>query len=230
MKRTILQTSSAFTLLEIMIALGILAVGMSAALGLFAAAAASGRRAEQAVQAAHVADTVFAGIEGRLTMLFDHAALENLTEEQAGLLGLELPSLPLDGGVEDGSSGESDDGMGGGSGSEDDGSEDDGSEGDGSEGDGLDSGEGPGDGGGDPDMSPKVFLAGEEYPDFPDFKVWAILTPLAGQSEQPIAFFCEVHVQWSIKGRKRGQQYRTVLLRRLSKVDIPSLSGLDDDE
>ena len=67
----------------------------------------------------------------------------------------------------------------------------------------------------------KLGLAGEALPRFPDFKVWTLLTPLPGQSEQPIAIFCEVFIRWSEKGRARGVEYRTVLLRRLSQVDIP---------
>ncbi|MDF1661514.1 MAG: type II secretion system protein [Planctomycetota bacterium] len=199
----------AFTLLEIMVSLGILAIGMSAAMGLFTAAAASGRRAEQAVQASMVADTVFSDIESRLTMSYNFSALEALTAEQSEELGLELPVAPEEGAPEGDS-------------------EDDGS---GEMNGGNDSEEGGFDDGGEPpvDNSPRVFLAGEELPEFPGYKVWVILTPLPKQGENPIALFCEVHVQWSNKGRKRGQQYRTVLLRRLSKLDIPSLNGGGDD-
>ena len=223
----------AFTLLEIMISIGILAIGMSAAMGLFTAAAASGRRAEQAVQAAHIADFVFADVESQLTMSFDLTALEALTAEQAEELGVELPAVPespLDdmGGDSAGDSSEDTEEDSDGSGEEQsDGSGEEQSDGD-DLGDGMDGAE---DGESEPDLSPKVLYAGEELPDFPDFKVWTILTPLPGQSDVPVALFCEVYVQWSIKGRKRGQQYRTVLLRRLSKSeDIPSLSGLEDED
>lgn len=209
------RINSGFTLLEIMVSLGILAIGMSAAMGLFTAAAASGRRAEQAVQASLVADTVFSDIESRLTMSYDFSALEALTAEQSEELGLELPAAPEEGLAPEG------DGEGEGN--------------DGSDSGEMDGGDGGQDGGFDNggeaavDNSPRVFLAGEELPEFPGYKVWVILTPLPKQGENPVALFCEVHVQWSNKGRKRGQQYRTVLLRRLSKLDIPALNGGGDE-
>lgn len=194
-----------------MVSIGILAIGMSAAMGLFTAAAASGRRAEQAVQASMVADTVFSDVESRLTISFDFSSLEALTAEQSEELGIDLPvpadELPPESEPEEGSEeGEGED--------MDEGGSDDG---------GFDGGSPPPE-----DLSPRVFLAGEELPEFPGYKVWAILTPLPEQGENPVALFCEVHVQWSNKGRKRGQQYRTVLLRRLSKLDIPALTGGDE--
>lgn len=207
------KAKRAFTLLEIMVSLGILAIGMSAAMGLFTAAAASGRRAEQAVQASMVADTVFSNIESRLTMSFELSSLEALNEEQSEELGLTLP-LPAEeaaspeGDSEEGSEEQNDGEMDG----------DDDSLG----GTGFDGGAPP------EDLSPRVYLAGEELPEFPGYKVWAILTPLPEQGDIPTAIFCEVHVQWSNKGRKRGQQYRTVLIRRLSKLDIPALNGEDE--
>jgi len=208
-----------FTLLEIMVSLGILAIGMSAAMGLFTAAAASGRRAEQAVQASLVADTVFSDIESRLTISFDFSTLQEVSPEQAEELGVDLAALPEEGAEGEGAEEGTEEGEGAMDGSDDGDSDEGGSDG-GFSGDGDAAPE---------DLTPRVFMAEKELPEFPGYKVWAILTPLPGQGENPVALFCEVHVQWSAKGRKRGQQYRTVLLRRLSKLDIPSLNGEDDE-
>jgi prepilin-type N-terminal cleavage/methylation domain-containing protein len=55
-----------FTLLEIMVALGVMAVGISSVFALFAAATALHNRAVDEMNAALMADTVFGNIEARL--------------------------------------------------------------------------------------------------------------------------------------------------------------------
>lgn len=51
--------AAGFTLLEVMVALGVLAIGATAAFGLLVAAASTGRRAEHEVQAALIAENAF---------------------------------------------------------------------------------------------------------------------------------------------------------------------------
>jgi prepilin-type N-terminal cleavage/methylation domain-containing protein len=60
--------SGGFTLLEIIVALGILAVGATTALALLVAAASTGRRAEHHVQAALLADSVIADLSADVTL------------------------------------------------------------------------------------------------------------------------------------------------------------------
>lgn len=147
-----------------MISLGIMAIGMSAALGLFTAAAASGRRAEQLVTAAHTADLAFAEVETRLIQRLELDKLPVMDPELPAKLGLETAG-----------------------------------------------------GGGDT----RVVLDGLSFPESPDVTVWAFLTPLPGQPEPATALFCDVVVQWSSRGKKRGEHFHTVILRRLSAVDLP---------
>ncbi len=55
---------SGFTLLEVVVALGILTVGVSAAISLFAAGTASHRRAVDRIRAIEVSEVVLASLEG----------------------------------------------------------------------------------------------------------------------------------------------------------------------
>ena len=55
-----------FTLLEVIIALGIMTVGMTVAISLFTAATAAHRRAVDRVRAIEVSEQVFASLEGAL--------------------------------------------------------------------------------------------------------------------------------------------------------------------
>lgn len=70
-----------FTLLEIMVALGVMAIGMTAALGLLTAATTTGRRAENHVQASLAADYAFSDMQSKLTNQFNHTKLPSLTPE-----------------------------------------------------------------------------------------------------------------------------------------------------
>jgi prepilin-type N-terminal cleavage/methylation domain-containing protein len=60
-----------FTLLEIIVALGVLAIGATAAFSLFVAGAASGRRAEHEVNAALIAEAVIDDLRDDLTVDLD---------------------------------------------------------------------------------------------------------------------------------------------------------------
>lgn len=63
MRRRLLRDARAFTLLEVIVALGIFAIGATAAFALLVAGAASGRRAEHRVNAALLAEQVFSDIQ-----------------------------------------------------------------------------------------------------------------------------------------------------------------------
>ncbi len=59
-----------FSLLEVIVALGVLAIGATAAFALLVAAAAAGRRAEHNVNAALIAETILNDVQGELTENF----------------------------------------------------------------------------------------------------------------------------------------------------------------
>jgi prepilin-type N-terminal cleavage/methylation domain-containing protein len=59
-----------FSLLEVIVALGVLAVGATAAFSLLVAAAAAGRRAEHNVNAALIAETILNDVQGELNESF----------------------------------------------------------------------------------------------------------------------------------------------------------------
>lgn len=88
-----------FTLLEIIVALGVLAVGASAAFALLVAAAASGRRAEHHVNSALLADTLIDDLKADVTVDLDLTDLplasDVLAELQAqGELPADAPTAP----------------------------------------------------------------------------------------------------------------------------------------
>ncbi|MBX3467951.1 MAG: type II secretion system protein [Planctomycetes bacterium] len=60
-----------FTLLEVLVALGVLAIGATAAFSLLVAAASAGRRAEHQVHAALIADTVLSDLKGDTSLDLD---------------------------------------------------------------------------------------------------------------------------------------------------------------
>lgn len=68
MKRS--RGSMDFSLLEVIVALGVLAVGATAAFSLLVAAAAAGRRAEHSVNAALIAETILNDVQGDLNEQF----------------------------------------------------------------------------------------------------------------------------------------------------------------
>ncbi len=69
------RQENGFTLLEVVIALGILTIGMSVAISLFTAATASHRRAVDRVRAIEISEEVFAALEGSIR---DGATLSEL--------------------------------------------------------------------------------------------------------------------------------------------------------
>ena len=60
------HTENGFTLLEVIVALGIFTVGVSVAISLFTAATAAHRRAVDRVRAIEVSEEVFAALEGSI--------------------------------------------------------------------------------------------------------------------------------------------------------------------
>lgn len=88
-----------FTLLEIMVALGVLAIGASAAFALLVAAASAGRRAEHHVNAALLADTVIDDLKADVTFDLDLSDLPLASavlaeQEQNGPLPPGSPTAP----------------------------------------------------------------------------------------------------------------------------------------
>lgn len=73
-----------FTLLEVMVALGVFAIGASAAMALLVAAASSGRRAEHETQAALLAEGAISDLSGLLVGDVDLAQLEGSTASGSG--------------------------------------------------------------------------------------------------------------------------------------------------
>jgi prepilin-type N-terminal cleavage/methylation domain-containing protein len=65
------RRQNGFSLLEVIVALGVLAIGASAAFALLVAAASAGRRAEHHVNAALLAETILNDIKGELDESFD---------------------------------------------------------------------------------------------------------------------------------------------------------------
>src|SRR5690606_11244115 len=88
-----------FTLLEIIVAMGVLAIGATAAFALLVAAASAGRRAEHQVNAALLADTVIDDLKADLTFDLDLTdlplAAEVIAQRQArGDLPADAPTAP----------------------------------------------------------------------------------------------------------------------------------------
>lgn len=70
-----MRRTRGFTLLEVIVALGVLAIGATAALGLLVAGATAGRRAERHVDAALLAESLISDVRG---YPLDRAALDEL--------------------------------------------------------------------------------------------------------------------------------------------------------
>ena len=75
-----MRRAHGFTLLEVIVALGVLAIGATAALSLLVAGAAAGRRAERHVDAALLAETLLSDVRG---YPLDRAALDELPRDAA---------------------------------------------------------------------------------------------------------------------------------------------------
>lgn len=88
-----------FTLLEIIVALGVLAIGSTAAFALLVAAASAGRRAEHQVNAALLADTIIDDLAANLALDIDLTDLPLATtvlaeRQERGDLPDDAPTAP----------------------------------------------------------------------------------------------------------------------------------------
>lgn len=187
--------STAFTLLEIMVALGIMAVGMTAALGLLTAATTTGRRAENYVQTALAADIAFSEIQSKLTFQFDHKELPTLSPEDRLKL---VPPESNSSAAEDPMASTEDTAT------------------DPTSATGpfvVISPENPLPGYED------FQIWGLITPVIP-----TVTNSAQPDQEHPRAYLAEVHVLWSFKGRRRSAVFHTLLLRRLKFSDLPRRS------
>lgn len=99
MRRVRRSRRAGFTLLEIIVAMGVLAIGATAAFSLLVAAASAGRRAEHQVNAALIADTLIDDLKGDVTLDLDLSdyplASEVIAQRQAmGTLPSDSPTAP----------------------------------------------------------------------------------------------------------------------------------------
>ena len=78
-----MRSERAFTLVEVMVALGVLAIGLTSALALLAAATGAQKRAVDRATSAAIAASALAEAEGRVTAVFDETALPVHPEAQA---------------------------------------------------------------------------------------------------------------------------------------------------
>ncbi len=218
-----LAQRAGFTLLEVIIAMGILAVGATAALALLVSATSTGRRGEHYVNTALIADSVFADIEADLHDGFTLDGLELAVDT--------VPGSPV---ISDGPVG---------------GPKTDGKKKPGGAGGAVkappkkppkapdppkDKDKTP------PDPSPPgaqkapdkqaaddpwanaktYWLKKDQTPKaYPDYKYNVAITAIGGPPDDPWEFLVEVIVRWSDSGKRRSETYQTVLLKKLRQVD-----------
>jgi len=151
-----------FTLLEVMLALGIFAVGATAAFAVLVAAASAERRAANHIHAALIADGVFSEVQADLAP------------------GLTLQDL-VDAAGDDGG---------------------------GAQGDTV------------------WVIKDRQHPVYDAYRYDVALTPVpCGDPNEAWAWFVEVEVRWSERGRGRSAEFKTVLLSQLTYFDNPVAQG-----
>ena len=198
-----------FTLLEVIIAMGVLAVGATTALALLVAATATGRRAEHLVNAAVIADSTFAEVEADLNGAFTLGGLEPVAQVSARSSGLGDGPIravpPIDPRAATGSSGKQ-----------------------GAPPPPRQAKDKPLAVNGPPrafDEDPfatsrSYYLKKDEVAkSFPDYKYDVVLTPIGGPPDDPWEFLVEVVVRWAERGEKRDRLYQTVLLKKITHLD-----------
>jgi prepilin-type N-terminal cleavage/methylation domain-containing protein len=177
-----------FTLVEILIALGVLAFGLVAVLGLMAAATTTHKKAVDRVNAALLADSIMADIDSALTVGFDETKLpvresegeEGGGEEEGPEAGPEPYEEEWPGAREEAGGGVVERAT---------------------------------------EMGPTYILKeGVESLNYPGYRYSVYLTAV-GRAPAP-AFFVEVVVAWSEKGREITETYQTLLLRRVRRSDL----------
>lgn len=209
-----------FTLLETIIAMGILAIGATTALALLVSATATGRHAEHLVNSAIIADSAFTDIEAELNGGFGPRKLEQLevaataatrvgsvgdgplraapyvdpraAGSNASTPGPSTPSPP----VKDPA-------------------------------DPKDSKKPAAFNGPPRAFADDPFAAAKTYwwkkdaksDAYPDYKFDVAITPVGGPPDDPWEFLVEVIVRWTERGQKRDGLYQTILLKKLTHLD-----------
>ncbi len=207
-----------FTLLEIIIALGILAVGSTAALALLVAATATGKHAENLVNSALIADTLFTEVEAELNGGFSPKKLERLDtvsnpapRSSSFVDGPIRAVVPEDPNWTDATA----------PGSQPPPQQP--------------APTPPGPGGNNPNgnnVAPRAFdedpfakaktyvwKKDETLASYPDYKFDVTITPIGGPPDDPWEFLVEATVRWSERGQKRDGVYQTILLKKLTHLD-----------
>jgi len=213
-----------FTLLEIIIAMGILAVGATTALALLVSATATGRHAEHLVNSSLMADSIFTEVEAELNGGYAQKKLEKLDVVD----GAKGKSSVLGDGPIRAAPPEDPNWNGNGP-------------------PGTQTGQQPqpppppappptpGNTGNNqqaPAGPPRAFTE-DPFADaktywwkkdaklasFPDYKFDATITPIGGPPDDPWEFLVEVIVRWTEKGQKRDGLYQTILLKKLTHLD-----------
>jgi prepilin-type N-terminal cleavage/methylation domain-containing protein len=205
-----------FTLLETIIAMGILAIGATTALALLVSATATGRHAEHLVNSAIIADSAFTDIEAELNGGFSPRKLETLE------VAVAAPSRS--GGVGDGplraapyvdprAAGSNASApappAGGGSGGPPDPKKPAAFNGP------------PRAFGEDPFAKARTYWWKRDAKSdaYPDYKYDVAITPVGGPPDDPWEFLVEVVVRWTERGQKRDGLYQTILLKKLTHLD-----------
>ncbi len=210
------RRQAGFTLLETIIAMGILAIGATTALALLVSATATGRHAEHLVNSAIIADSAFTDIEAELNGGFGLKKLEVLEVATADpARGVSLGDGPIRAApLVDPRAAGSNAGM-------------------------------PAGGGAPPLPQPKdpkkpatvngpprayaedPFAKAKTYywkkdaksEFYPDYKYDVAITPVGGPPDEPWEFLVEVVVRWTEKGQKRDGLYQTILLKKITHLD-----------
>jgi len=203
-----MRRRAGFTLLETIIAMGILAIGATAALALLVSATATGRHAEHLVDSSLLADSVFTDVEAELNGGFGPKTLEALevassATRASGVGDGPLRATPPYDSQSDG---------GGGSATP------------------PPSKNAPSAYSGPPRAySEDPFANAKTYwwkkdgvsPSYPDYKYDVAITPIGGPPDDPWEFLVEVQVRWTERGEKRDGLYQTILLKKLGHLDNP---------
>src|SRR5581483_10620990 len=209
-----MKRSSGFTLLETIIAMGILAIGATTALALLVAATATGRHAEHLVNSSLIADSAFTDVEADLNGGFGPAKLDRLDVAANAGRGAGMgdgpirAAPPMDPRAA-------------------------------SSGSGSTPAPPP-----TPAPAPKSgkpaavsgpprayaedpFAKAKTYwwkkdakcDAYPDYKYDVAITPVGGPPDDPWEFLVEVIVKWTERGQKRDGVYQTILLKKLTHLD-----------
>ncbi|HZU96971.1 MAG TPA: prepilin-type N-terminal cleavage/methylation domain-containing protein [Planctomycetota bacterium] len=196
---------SGFTLLETIIAMGILAVGATTALALLVAATATGRHAEHLVNSSLIADNVFTEVEADLNGSFGPRKIERLdvadgaarsstlTDGPIRAVPPEDPNNPWVGQTPGKAPPTAPSGA-------------------------ATAGRAFSD---DPFAGAKTYWWKKDQKPtaFPDYRYDVAITPIGGPPDDPWEFLVEVVVRWTEKGQKRDGTYQTVLLKKLTHLD-----------